>query len=65
LAWGSVGPTITTLPAIEKLLLGKQLSPELLQQAVSQVTAAVPPIDDVRASAGYRQQLAGNLLLTA
>lgn len=63
LAWGSVGPTIVTLPAIEEFLRGKRLVPEQLQQAGHLAAAAVMPINDVRASAGYRRHLAGNLLL--
>jgi xanthine dehydrogenase FAD-binding subunit len=63
LAWGSVGPTIVSLPAIEEFLRGKSLSPELLKQAGDMAAQLVTPIDDVRASAAYRRQLAGNLLL--
>lgn len=63
LAWGSVGPTVTTLPAVEEYLRGKRLSPAVLRQAGDMAATAVRPIDDVRAGAGYRRQLAGNLLL--
>ena len=65
LAWGSVGPTGTALPEIEQLLTGKPLTMELLRQAAAQVAAAVKPIDDVRSSAAYRRQVAGNLLVKA
>ena len=65
LAWGSVGPTVTALPEIEQLLTGKPLTMELLRQAAAQVAAAVKPIDDVRSSAAYRRQVAGNLLVKA
>lgn len=63
LAWGSVGPTVMVLPQIEELLTGKPLTAELLKQAADQVALAVKPIDDVRACAAYRRQLAGNLLV--
>jgi CO/xanthine dehydrogenase FAD-binding subunit len=63
LAWGSVGPTVTVLPAVERYLQGKPLSPESLRQAGAMAAAAVKPIDDVRASAEYRRRLAANLLL--
>lgn len=63
LAWGSVGPIVTTLPAVEKLLYGQRLSPELLRRAGTMVAASVAPLDDVRASGAYRRQVAGNLLL--
>lgn len=62
LAWGSVGPIITTLPEIEDFLRGESLSPERLRQAGAMAAAAVAPIDDIRASAAYRRQLTGNLL---
>ena len=65
LAWGSVGPTVATLPETERLLAGKPLTMELLRQAAAQVAAAVKPIGDVRSSAAYRRQVAGNLLLKA
>ncbi|MDR7868261.1 MAG: xanthine dehydrogenase family protein subunit M [Sporomusaceae bacterium] len=63
LAWGSVGPTVTSLPAVEAFLRGRRLSPAVLRQAGDMAAAAVRPIDDVRAGADYRRQLAGNLLL--
>ncbi len=63
LAWGSVGPTVISLPAVEAFLRGRRLSPAVLRQAGDMAAAAVRPIDDVRAGADYRRQLAGNLLL--
>ncbi len=63
LAWGSVGPTVVTAPEVEAYLLGKPLSEVDLRQAGAMASAAVSPIDDVRASEQYRRSLAGNLLL--
>ncbi|MFH1985105.1 MAG: xanthine dehydrogenase family protein subunit M [Pseudomonadota bacterium] len=63
LAWGSVGPTVVTAPAAESILTGARLDAAVLTQAAEAVRAAVSPIDDVRAGAGYRRQVAGNLLL--
>lgn len=63
LAWGSVGPTVITLPQVEELLTGQPLTEKLLRQAAAEVSTGVRPIDDVRASAAYRRQLAGNLLV--
>jgi len=62
LAWGSVGPTVLCFPDLEKDLVGKTLSPETLETAAAAVRNRVTPIDDVRASAAYRRQVAGNLL---
>jgi CO/xanthine dehydrogenase FAD-binding subunit len=63
LAWGSMGPTVVTYPAAEELLPGNPLCFEVLEKAASQIRAMVSPIDDVRASAEYRRQVAGNLLI--
>lgn len=63
LAWGSVGPTVVQLPSVETFLEGKQLKDDVLRQAGELVKKGVTPIDDIRASAAYRRQLAGNLLL--
>jgi len=63
LAWGSVGPTVVTCPAAEQALVGGPLCEEALKKAAKSVRKAVRPISDVRASADYRRQTAGNLLL--
>jgi len=63
LAWGSVGPTVMTVPAVEAAIAGQVLSTKVLRAAGIIAAAAVNPIDDIRASAEYRRQLAGNLLL--
>jgi len=63
LAWGSIGPTVLRFPEVENSLTGKNLSPETLETAADAIRKGVTPIDDVRASAEYRRQVAGNLLL--
>lgn len=63
LAWGSVGPTVVTSAAVEAALTGKILSRETLLRAAVLARRAVSPIDDLRASAAYRREVAGNLLL--
>lgn len=63
LAWGSVGPTVVTSAAVEAALTGKILSRETLLHAAVFARQAVSPIDDLRASAAYRREVAGNLLL--
>ena len=62
LAWGSVGPTVVTSAAVEALLRGRPLSREVLRQASDLARQTVAPIDDLRASADYRREVAGNLL---
>ncbi len=63
LAWGSVGPTVWRCPEAEAALIGRRLSLTALSEAAALVRARVRPIDDVRASADYRREVAGNLLL--
>jgi carbon-monoxide dehydrogenase small subunit/xanthine dehydrogenase small subunit len=63
LAWGSVGPTVVTIPAVEKYLTGKPFSADVLHGAMPLVREHVSPIDDERAGAGYRRTVAANLLL--
>jgi CO/xanthine dehydrogenase FAD-binding subunit len=63
LAWGSVAPTVVTSTEIEATLMGCRLSRQVLEKAAQMARAMVKPIDDIRASADYRRQVAGNLLL--
>ena len=63
LAWGSVGPTVMTIPAVESALIGKTLSRETLHDIMPLVGEGLAPLDDVRASADYRRMVAANLLL--
>ncbi len=63
-AWGSAGPTVMTIPKVEKYLVGVSIDDiSRLKQAAEYVMDNVTPIDDVRASASYRKKTAGNLLL--
>jgi len=63
LAWGSVGPTVMIVPEAEKRLVGRPLETNSLMAAAEAVRRTLVPIDDVRAGADYRRQVAGNLLL--
>ena len=63
LAWGSVGPTVVRMPAVEAAMIGRSLDRKTLEDLVPLVRKGISPIGDVRASAGYRQLVAGNLLL--
>jgi CO/xanthine dehydrogenase FAD-binding subunit len=63
IALGAVGPTVVQCPEAEAFLIGKPLSLDTLRRAAGIVRKAVNPIDDVRASAAYRREVAGNLLL--
>ena len=63
LAWGSVAPTVVTSHVIEAMLMGRRLSRQVLEKVAELARGMVHPIDDIRASAEYRRQVAGNLLL--
>ncbi len=63
LALGSLAPTVLRCRAAEEALTGQTLTRETLLEAGARIRQAVSPIDDVRASAAYRRQVAENLLL--
>ncbi|GLT10258.1 FAD binding domain-containing protein [Sulfitobacter porphyrae] len=60
LAVGSCGPVATRLPGVETALIGKPLDPAAITD--SAVAAALRPMDDMRATAGYRSTGAAELL---
>lgn len=62
IALGSLAPTIVRAEAAEVALRGQPLSPELCQLAAQRTVEAVAPIDDVRATASYREQTLRNLV---
>lgn len=63
LALGSVGPTVVRCTRAEKELVGSRLDSASLVRAARAAREEVAPIDDLRASAAYRRDVAGNLLL--
>ena len=63
LAFGSVAPMVLRCTEAESWLTGRALTFGNLNHAANLVRAAVSPIDDVRATADYRRQVAGNLVL--
>ncbi len=58
LAFGAVGPVPLRATKTESLLEGKQLTPQLIEEAVETLMSEITPIDDVRATAWYRNHLA-------
>ncbi|MCP3987551.1 MAG: 2Fe-2S iron-sulfur cluster binding domain-containing protein [Actinomycetia bacterium] len=59
IAVGSVGPTVMVLDTVAESLRGRPLAEATITQAAEAVSAAVEPIDDVRATADYRRHLSG------
>jgi carbon-monoxide dehydrogenase medium subunit len=57
IALGSVAPTITRASAAESFLKGKTLSDAVIAEAGELAKKAASPIDDVRSSAAYRDQM--------
>ena len=44
------------------MLAGKKLGPELVREARAALETEIAPLDDIRSTARYRRQVAGNLL---
>lgn len=59
---GSVAPTIIRAPEAEATLVGHALDEELIVEAAGLAAQAAAPIDDVRAGADYRREMAGVLV---
>ena len=55
IALGCVAPTIVRSPQAEASLVGGTLDREARARAAALAAAAIAPIDDIRASAGYRR----------
>lgn len=64
-ALGAVGPVVLTVDGLGDALRGQPCSPEILEQVRKLAEAAAQPIDDKRASAEYRRDMAGVLAMRA
>lgn len=53
----AVAPKPIRVPDAEKLLIGKKLTPELIEQAAEAAAKSCTPISDQRATAEYRKQM--------
>lgn len=65
IALGAVAPTVVRAGKAEAALEGRRPTEDVVANAVDAVRASVSPIDDVRASAWYRREVAGDLLREA
>lgn len=57
LGLGAVAPVPMRAENAEKMLSGQMLTEELIEEASSAAAAECHPIDDIRATAGYRREL--------
>lgn len=57
IAMGAVAPKPLRLREVEEFLLGKELTPMVLEEAAGMVEASIKPITDIRATAEYRREV--------
>jgi len=62
---GAVAPTPLYAARVGEFLAGKELSPEVLEEAGALASAEAKPIDDLRASKAYRLEVVGVLTCRA
>lgn len=65
LALGAVAPTVLRMTEAEEVLEGRKPTSYVADEAAQAIRSATAPIDDVRASAWYRREVAGDLLKQA
>jgi CO/xanthine dehydrogenase FAD-binding subunit len=65
IAVGSVAPTPKRLRNIESQLAGRTLDDDTIAEARDLIVGAITPISDIRASASYRKNVIGDLLVRA
>ena len=61
-AWGGMAAVVKRAAAVEAALLGRPWSAETVAAAQAALADDFEPLTDMRASAGYRLQVARNLL---
>ncbi|NNF98537.1 MAG: xanthine dehydrogenase family protein subunit M [Desulfobacteraceae bacterium] len=62
IALGAVAPTPVRIVRAEKILEGRPLEAEFIHRAAAAVAGDIHPIDDLRATAGYRRKMAGRMV---
>jgi CO/xanthine dehydrogenase FAD-binding subunit len=62
IAYGSVAPIPVRLKKLEAALTGQSLSDTTIENAIAVLRGEIKPIDDIRSTASYRQQVSENIL---
>jgi len=62
IAYGGVAAVIKRLPNTEAFLIGKEMTLPIMKEAGEIAVSEISPIDDVRGSKAFRNQLARNLM---
>ncbi len=62
IALGSVAPVVLRCPKTEAALKGHEVNAEVVARAQRELASEISPINDIRSTADYRQQVAVNLL---
>lgn len=57
IALGAVAPTVIRARKAESMLIGRRLTPKLIEEAAEKAAEEAKPIDDVRATAWYRRKM--------
>ncbi len=65
IAMGAVAPRPIRLREVERLLLGREITPEALEEAAERVGSSIRPVTDIRATAEYRREASKALLKDA
>jgi CO/xanthine dehydrogenase FAD-binding subunit len=61
-AAGSVAPVPLRCYQTERLLTGKRVTPDLVEQSQQAIRAEIAPMSDIRSTAAYRSAVTANLL---
>jgi CO/xanthine dehydrogenase FAD-binding subunit len=61
-AFGSVAPTVVRARTVESALRGQRLDRPVIAAAAAAIASDLAPIDDIRSTAEYRQEVARNML---
>jgi CO/xanthine dehydrogenase FAD-binding subunit len=62
IAYGAVAPTVLRGVSVEAFLMGKKLTPDILEISSELAQGEIRPIDDIRSTAEWRRHVTGVLL---